>query len=375
MLDIPAWEFVEMADPPASMSSKSEVVEAGKVLAGDPDAFSPDTIEAFRLAHMWRASHVHPMRRVRFELAWRARRLDVPGVAVARLKRMQSIRKKLARGNRTLYQIQDIGGCRIVLKDMAAANLLLAVFEAGVGNRPLFKLDDYIRDPKPDGYRSYHAIFKFNGPEDNRAYGRHFIEAQIRTELQHAWATAVEAIGLARNEDLKGGEGDPNWRRLFSLVSAEFARMEGGGPVPGVPDDRKERFRELRALVSDLDALRVLDGIREAISFTEGVRVRDAKFFLIEYDYEEQTVRILPQHSLPKGIDLYETAEQQDSMNSVLVEVDRLSDLKRAYPNYFFDVGMFTEKLRDIVSHGGKEPPSRSGWKPDLSWLQNWRGR
>ena len=374
MLDSPLWEFVEMADPPASDHSKSTVVDAGKILAGKAE-FNFETIKAFRVAHNWRSSHVYPMRRVRYELAWRARQLGIPGIAVARLKRMASIRKKLSRGNRTLYQIQDIGGARIILKDMEAARALIGLFERGEGSRPLFKPDDYIASPKVDGYRCYHAIFKFNGPNDDPAYGRHFIEAQIRTELQHAWATAVEAVGLFRNEDIKGGEGDPNWRRLFALVSAEFGAMEGGGCVPGVPEDRKERFRELRALVSDLDALRTLDGVREAISFTEGVRAPEAKFFLIEYDYEERVVRILPQYSLPKGIDLYENAEDSDAMNAVLVEVDRLSDLKHAYPNYFLDVGMFTEKLREIVSHGGKEPPSRSGWKPDFSWLQNWRGR
>lgn len=370
------WEcFEEMADPPASVHSKSAVVDAGKTLAGRPEPFAKETQEAFRLAHNWRSSHVHPMRRVRYDLARQAKVLGISGLAVARLKRMHSIRKKLSRGNRTLYQIQDIGGCRIIVPSMADAQRLLDHFVADQGKRPVAKLDDHVERPKPDGYRSFHAMFKFNGPADDPAYGRHTIEAQIRTELQHSWATAVEAIGLSRNEDIKGGEGDPNWRRLFALVSAEFARMEGGGCVPGVPEDRRERFRELRALVADLDALKRLDGIREMISVTEGVRVPDAKFFLIEYDHEEQTVRISPQSSLPRGIDLYENAEHLDSMNAVLVEVDRLSDLKRGYPNYFFDVGMFTEKLRDIVSQGGKDPPSKSGWKPDLSFVRNWRNR
>jgi hypothetical protein len=333
------WDFCEMADPPASQHSKSVVVDAGKLLAGKPDAFDPATIEAFRIAHNWRSSHVHPMRRVRYELAWRAKKLGIPGVAVARLKRMRSIRKKLAPLNRSLYQIQDIGGCRIILSDMAATNRLLAVFQAGDGSRPLFKLDDYVASPKEDGYRSFHAIFKFNGPDDDPAYGRHFIEAQIRTELQHAWATAVEAVGLFRNEDIKGGEGDPSWRRLFALASAEFAAVEGGGCVPGVPEERRERFRELRALVGELDALRTLDGIREAISYSENIWSPEAKFYLIEYDYRNRRVKILPQSSLPTGIDLYESSEHSDALNAVLVEVDRLTDLKQAYPNYFLDVG------------------------------------
>jgi hypothetical protein len=370
------WEcFVDMADPPACSHSKSEVVEAGKILGGRPEPFAKETQDAFRLAHAWRSSHVHPMRRVRFDLARQAKKIGLRGVSVARLKRMHSIRKKLSRGNRTLYQIQDIGGCRIILPSMDDARRLLDHFMAGEGKRPVAKLDDYIDRPKRDGYRSFHAMFKFNGPQDDQTYGRHVIEAQIRTELQHAWATAVEAVGLFQNEDMKGGEGDPSWRRLFALTSAEFAAMEGGGCVPDVPEDRKERFRELRGLVQTLDALRTLDGIREAISYSERVYAPDARFFLIEYDYAKRRVEILPQATLPSGIDLYESTERWDSTNSVLVEVDRLSDLIHAYPNYFLDVGVFTEKLRAIVSHGGKDPPSKSGWRPDLSWLRDWRGR
>lgn len=363
--------FLPMNEPPASSHSKSEVVDAGKKIASKLP-LGEEAICAYRAAHNWRSSHVHPMRRVRHELAWRAKKLRTPGVAVARLKRMQSIRRKLQRGNRTLYQIQDIGGCRIILKDMSAARGLLDLFVDGGGYRPLSKLDDYVTAPKPDGYRSYHAIFKFNGANDDPAYGRHFIEAQIRTELQHAWATAVEAVGLFRSEDIKGGEGHPEWRRLFALASGEFADIEGGGPVPDVSEDRLERRRELKDLVRRLDALRNLDGIREAINYSEYVRSPDAKFFLIEYDYERRRVEIIPQATLPTGMEAYQDAEASVGLNSVLVEVDQLTDLRDAYPNYFLDVGVFTQELRRMVTVGGRDP-SKSGWRPDFSWLENWR--
>lgn len=365
-------DFEDMADPPASKHSKSEVVDAGKKIASKLP-LNDEAILAYRIAHSWRASHVHPMRKVRFELAYRARKIGLHGVAVARLKRMQSIRRKLARGNRTLYQIQDIGGARIILKDMAAARQLIQLFEDGCGYRPLFKPNDYIAEPKVGGYRCYHAIFKFNGDCDDPAYGRHFIEAQIRTDLQHAWATAVEAVGLFRNEDLKGGIGSGDWLRLFDLVSGEFAEMEGGGAVPGVPENPEDRRQELRHLVGELDALKVLDGVREAISFSDHVKVPDARFYLIEYDYKRRRVDILPKTYLPTGLEDYQSAERNDAaVNSVLVEVDKLTDLKQAYQNYFLDVGEFTERLRKII---GKGPPSKSGWKPDLSWLNRWTDR
>ena len=52
------------------------------------------------------------------------------------------------------------------------------------------------------------------------------VEVQIRTFLQHTWATAVEAVGAYRGENMKGGEGNSDWLRLFSLMSGEFAATE-----------------------------------------------------------------------------------------------------------------------------------------------------
>ena len=151
----------------ASTHSKSEVVEAGKKIASKLQ-LNDEAIAAYRIAHNWRASHVHPMRKVRHELAYRARKIGVHGVAVGRFKRMQSIRRKLARGNRTLYQMQDIGGARIILKDMEAANQLIQLFVEGCGYRPLFKPNDYILRRKRAAIAAI-AIFKFNGDCDDPA--------------------------------------------------------------------------------------------------------------------------------------------------------------------------------------------------------------
>ena len=69
-------------------------------------------------------------------------------------------------------------------------------------------------------------VFKFSGTGQEEVYNGRRVEIQIRTRLQHSWATAVEALELFRRENLKGGEGSPNWLRLFKLMSAEFAVAE-----------------------------------------------------------------------------------------------------------------------------------------------------
>jgi hypothetical protein len=255
---------------------------------------------------------------------------------------------------------------------MPEVDALLDIYRRGEANRPISREYDYVEAPKADGYRCRHLVFKFNGEDDDSNYGRHFVEMQLRTVLQHAWATAVEAVGLFQREDMKGGAGDPDWRRLFLLASSSFARLEGAPIAPGTPDDDGERRRELRHLVGKLDALKTLDGIREAINFVENVKAPEAKFYLIQYDYDRRKVDISPYAYLPQGLEQYDQEEVDNvSLNSVLVEVDRIGDLKEAYPNYFLDVGLFTERLRQIVG----QAPSSSKWKPDFSWLKNWRNR
>lgn len=60
--------------------------------------------------------------------------------------------------------------------------------------------------------------------------GRRF-EVQIRTQLQHAWATTVEAVGLFRGEQLKNHQGSAECLRFFELISGELAEAESC-PVP-----------------------------------------------------------------------------------------------------------------------------------------------
>lgn len=74
------------------------------------------------------------------------------------------------------------------------------------------------------------------------------MEIQLRTLLQHSWATAVEAVGLLRREDLKGGRGDPDWLRLFQIMASEMAEDEGAPPVPGVSQEGSSRREELNHL-------------------------------------------------------------------------------------------------------------------------------
>jgi hypothetical protein len=70
-------------------------------------------------------------------------------------------------------------------------------------------------------------VFAFE-PRDNSesGYEGRLIELQIRSRLQHSWATAVEAAGLYRGENLKSGVGNEGWLNFFELMSLEIAGSE-----------------------------------------------------------------------------------------------------------------------------------------------------
>jgi len=49
--------------------------------------------------------------------------------------------------------------------------------------------------------------------------------SKLLCNLQHAWATAVEAVGIFTKQALKSNIGDGEWLRLFALMSSEIAVM------------------------------------------------------------------------------------------------------------------------------------------------------
>jgi hypothetical protein len=66
----------------------------------------------------------------------------------------------------------------------------------------------------------------------------------------------------------------------------------------------------------------------------------------------------------------YRAAERTDATNAVMVEVDRVDDLVSAYPNYFLDVQMFTDRLRQAMGEPARGEPV--GATSSSAWLADW---
>lgn len=375
---------------PRFQYSNKDVQRAGEALAGDlywTDETAEHIRRVFSVANNYRDSHALPMRKVRFELSGLLQRERIKGVTVARLKRMPSIRRKLRKIKSNLNQIQDLAGVRSIAPSMADVDRLIQSVRTNTGHE-VFREYPYITQPKPDGYRCHHMVLKFRGVDEDEAYNDRRIEIQIRTRLQHAWATAVESVGLFRREDLKAGVGNADWLQLFRLMSLEFQLSEGcAEPDAG----RADRLSEIASLNRSLRAAALLEDLRQAVRTTERYKF-DPKnkpdYFLIRYDRTYNTVSVRAQYGAIDAVRLYDLAENIDSRSStgngfttVLVEVDEVENLRSAYPNYFGDVDLFKSKLQELVGADGPDftldpqprAPVQPRPKPDYSWLHSYR--
>lgn len=362
----PLRELELMADLVA-VPKADAVIRAGAVLREKIPADQIEAaLEAFNVGHQWRAAHIPPMHSVRLGLGPIARSIDPEAIVAGRIKTMRSIRRKLGRSKLPLWEMQDVAGVRAIVSTYDQVEAVAQRYLAGATRHAVKIQDNYISEPKESGYRSWHLVLRYVGEGALSAYNRRSIELQVRTALQHSWATALEAVGLMRGEDLKAGEGDPEWLRLFQLMAAQFADDEGLPGVPGQPESRSERLKQIRILESYLGALSVLEGYKHAIRHVRSGAISGGRF-IVTFDRERQEVVVVSLTSIEAFIRSGRRSDTGDTQ-SVVVEVDSVDALARAYPNYFADVTLFAAKLRLYLT--GRDGTRRHplSWLADYPW-------
>jgi len=177
---------------------------------------------------------------------------------------------------------------------------------------------------------------------------------QLRSRLQHAWATAVETTGDFIGQALKSNLGSDEWLRFFRLMASAIAMAENSAPVPDTPTGEAELKRELRTMVGKLNVIGTLQTYgRIAQVRTDTAR---ADLFLIATNPLERNVRVkgfLRAHS-ERAMEQYAATEKAmvgiPGAQVVLVSVDSINKLKRAYPSYFLESRVFINALRRAIA-------------------------
>jgi hypothetical protein len=341
-------------------NTKGQVNEAGNILS-NPSAFTlKEKLWAHDVLNNWRASHAYPMNTFQATLRARLKNVDSNGIVAQRLKRTPSIINKLQRfGDMKLARMQDIGGLRSVVDSITKVRKLESLYLEGGLQHELKPPKDYITIPKEDGYRGIHLIFKYKNAA-TPDYDDLLLELQIRTKLQHAWASAVETMGTFLGQALKSGQGNDEWRKFFSAAGAAFSHVEDAPPVPGYEQfTRIESYQYMAELEQQLG---VLDKLRSFSIATDKIITsqRHASYHLIILDSINKTVNINPyaKHELERASADYSSIERKiedgEMIEAVLVSAGSVEALKRAYPNYFLDTNSFISRVRRLISESKK---------------------
>lgn len=256
-----------------------------------------------------------------------------------RLKRLSSIKSKLKRFcSMQLDRMQDIGGVRAVFKDIKQAKEYKDKIELLYKNEKralkIVKINDYVTYPKEDGYRGYHIVFEYHkGKEELKSYK---IEFQIRDLKQHYWATAVEIFSLISKHNLKSGEGEEEHKSFFYLCSKLIHN-----------EANKKELNTLKKLNQKHKILSLLSGINLAFHHID-TKQKDLYYLIaLNFNKKQLSSYIFHKNELDMASFLYEKLEKDESINAVLIDIDSIKNLKKAYPNYFGNAKEFIKLIQN----------------------------
>lgn len=331
---------------------RSKVNEAGRQLA----VFEVDNAnEYLTIIDNWRASHAHPLNAFYMTLKRRAKKFSRNALVVQRIKRLESIAFKLTHSKKMkLTQMQDIAGCRAVLSSVEQVRKLQNYYQLEPLAHNFNGTKDYINEPKDTGYRGIHLKYSVASSNHEWPYNGLKIEIQIRTLLQHKWATAVEAAETFTGQALKSNQGSQDWRRFFALMSSVFAIREKSPTVPGTPRNIDELYAEIRKLDEDHHMAATFSGYRAI--FPQVEKQKEAKYFLVRLDPINRLVRVKgfkkneSQEANKRYTEAEKGIEKDSAVRVVLVSVSSIASLQRAYPNYFLDTDAFLSEVTAITN-------------------------
>lgn len=356
--------------------SRSRVDRAGRELVSETQ--QGEVVEgALSVLNDWRSFHTFPLNSTTIVLKQKARRVEGDALVVQRLKRARSILSKLTREpSMRLSQMQDIGGCRAVFTSIDSVYRLKESYLNRQGQYEVVHIADYIRSPKPSGYRSLHIVLRYKSKKYPQ-YDNVLLEVQARTLTQHAWATAVETVGAVLGQALKSSEGEEAWLSYFQSASLALEYIEKPIFTTIIPQSLGVIARTLARLDKELQVSKKLSSYRDALRATEDKNLKKDGYFLLvllpaqpelqimhfpkrnaeeayrEYERYERLIPLAPDNP---QIPLFPDLANYTGAQAVLVGAESFKSLRESYPNYYLDTEHFLESIENFVRRYRRAP-------------------
>lgn len=324
--------------------SKKRVTRAGEAVRQNTA-----TLDDLVVIENWRLAHNKILNDWQSTLRKRIKTAKLKGVVLAqRQKRRVTIFDKLHRLNgMQLSRMHDIAGCRLIFKNIDDIHS----FRNSLTSHKFFKhekthTDDYIDKPKEDGYRGIHDVWRYQSrPHKDNSWNGLNVEIQYRTQSQHLWATAVETADLIKSSRIKFGDGNEMQKLFFKLSSEIISRAQENLTNEHLSITNADLIEEFQKVDNEINLLRELHSFKVVANFISH-RKKSVKAFILIYKdklmdlYTYKTFQAAQEASLKF---------EEDENDIVLVRVKSMTELKKAYRNYFGDARDFVKLMKESI--------------------------
>lgn len=338
---------------PTPIYSKTRVRRAGKSVT---KALREDGViawgvnvsrEDFDVIENWRTSHGAVLNTAQ---AW-LRRLDKlqRPIVGQRLKRYETVVDKLRSGrSQDLATMNDIAGVRAIFRNIQEVSDFREQMRASKARHRLIHETEkfnYIARPKDTGYRGIHEVMERRvSSKSGAAWNGLKFEVQLRTAVQHAWATAVEIYDDTQSARFKFQKSaDPAYEQ-FLIVSEIFARIheERTGCLSEASDVQlADRFTELE---ENTHTVTMIHGLQVAVNY------RPLEKNSILQRTTSGTLYIHTYSSFPRALQAISKIEARpETLNAVLVGAKTPHHIREAFRNYFEDTADFVKLLDEAL--------------------------
>jgi ppGpp synthetase/RelA/SpoT-type nucleotidyltranferase len=285
-----------------------------------------------------RTSYKKPLSQIFDVLQNSISKVNKNAIITYRIKRIDSIISKLNRlPNAQLPRIEDIAGCRCILRSNNEVYKLKEILGEGL----FIKSDrnDYIANPKPDGYKSLHLIVQTKDKLSRP------IELQLRSEKDHNWATLVEITDQVYNTKIKESGNEPELGKMLFLLSKGFDKLTKFELIELIELIKKKDF------VGKINSVFINNSIKVRKQWSEIERIKDRNFYLIQVDRENNSYISSYQNFNEAEKAYFEKFMVNSEQNIVLTHIPnaKFEQISRAYSNYTLTYHEFFQDLLSVL--------------------------
>ena len=141
-------------------------------------------------------------------------------------------------------------------------------------------------------------------------------------------------------------------------MSSHIARREKAPTVPNTPTDAVVLKEELREYESRLDLENRFSAYNTALKIFRDEKFKGSDYFLLKLDPMAGVVHVAGyrKDELAMATRDYTEVERRivektvQYLDAVLVSVDSMASLKRAFPNYFADTRVFLDTMKKALA-------------------------